>query len=264
MPTLSAPPPQVTSQLHASPTTRATPLSKLAVDIKGPINAADPSPSAKRYCLLFTCTSTRYRFAYFLKTKDEAVIFTEKLLNYLRSLSKPVLSIEQYSENPEDQSFFDSSMLELLKQHQITSAIKPFSEMKSDCGTEFVNEEMEQLLGNFGVFHSTTSPYSPHQNGIAERSNRTVFDLAAAAMHACGLAIRYWTHAVAYVVHVLNHLPCKALNLTSTPYIEVFGQVPDVSYFRTFGCDAYMVLPDNKRPSFGLRAVKGIFLGYSI
>jgi hypothetical protein len=173
-----------------------------------------------------------------------------------------VQSIEQYSNDPLDQSFFDNDILELLKTNQISAVIKPFIEMKSDCGTEFVNEDMQQLLGNFGVFHSTTSPYSPHQNGIAERSNRTVFDLAAAVMHACGIAIRYWTHAVAFVIHTLNHLPCKALNLISTPHIEVFQQVPDVSYFRTFGCDAYMVLPDNKRPSFGLRAVKGIFLGY--
>jgi hypothetical protein len=135
--------------------------------------------------------------------------------------------------------------------------------MKSDCGGEFVNAEMSTMLGDLSVFHSTTSPYSPHQNGIAERSNRTIFDLAAACMHACGLAIKFWTHSVAYVVHTLNYLPNFALNLQSTPYLKVFGNVPDVGYFRVFGCDAYMVLPDTKRPSFGLRAVKGIFVGYN-
>ena len=82
-------------------------------------------------------------------------------------------------------------------------------------------------------------------------------------MHQSGLAIKHYTHAVQYVIHTLNHLPNRALNYKSTPYIEIFKKVPDVSYFRTFGCDAYMVLPENKRPSFGLRAVKGIFLGYS-
>jgi hypothetical protein len=153
-------------------------------------------------------------------------------------------------------------MKEMLNSHNVKSHIQAFSEMKSDNGTEFMNADMEELLDKNGIFHSTTSPYTPHQNAVAERTNRTVFDLAAACMHACGISIKHWTHAVSYVIHTLNHIPNKALNLTSTPYIQVFNAIPDVSYFRTFGCDAYLVLPEHKRPSFGLRAVKGIFIGY--
>jgi hypothetical protein len=255
--------PPKTSSLHSHPTLPAPPLTKFAVDLKGPINSGDSSKSAKKYCIIFTCVSSRYRFAGFLKSKDETVFYTEKLIKYLRSISKSISSIEQYSDKENDDYIFDNSMNELLKKNDIVSLVKPFSEMKSDCGGEFINAEMISMLGDNEVFHSTTSPYSPHQNGIAERSNRTVFDLAAACMHACGLAIKFWTYAVQYVIHTLNYLPNQALQLQSTPYITVFGIVPDVGYLRVFGCDAYMVLPDTKRPSFGLRAVKGIFVGYN-
>jgi hypothetical protein len=250
------------STLHLDPTIIPPALSKLAVDIKGPINVADKSYKAKKYALIFTCITTRFRFVSFLKTKEESVKYTEKLLNYIRSLDKVIDTIEQQENSLEEDSFFTPAMQEILRTRDIKSRIKPFSEMKSDNGTEFVNTDMELLLDKHGVFHSTTSPYTPHQNAIAERSNRTIFDLAAACMHACGISIKHWTHAVSYVIHTLNHVPNKALSLTSTPYIQVFKAIPNVSYFRTFGCDAYLVLPEHKRPSFGLRAVKGIFIGY--
>jgi hypothetical protein len=253
----------LTSSLHSTPAIKTPPLTKFAVDLKGPINSGDKSLSAKKYCILFTCMSTRQRFVGFLRNKDEAAKYTENLIKYLRSIYKTVISVEQVSNVADDNTIFTDNMLHIFRQNHIEPIIKPFSELKSDCGGEFVNVDMSEMLGEFDVFHSTTSPYTPHQNGIAERSNRTVFDLAAACMHACGLAIKYWTHAVKFVIHTINHMPNQALLLSSTPYIEIFSTVPDVSYFRIFGCDAYMVIPDSKRPSFGLRAVKGIFIGYN-
>ena len=178
--------------------------------IRNSINCGDKSAASKKYCILFTCTTTRQRYVGFLRNKDESVKYTENLIKYLRSIYKSVKSIEHYSPNTNDASVFDNKMRELLKTYEIEPIIKPFSELKSDCGGEFVNADMNEMLGNFDVFHSTTSPYSPHQNGIAERSNRTVFDLAAACMHACGLAIKYWTYAVKYVIDTLNHLPNRA------------------------------------------------------
>jgi len=87
-------------------------------------------------------------------------------------------------------------MIDLLRNLKVTSTRQLFSEMHSDNGTEFINAEMESLLEESEIIHSTTSPYTPHQNGIAERTNRTVFDLAAACMHHSGLAIKHYTYAV--------------------------------------------------------------------
>lgn len=112
------------------------------------------------------------------------------------------------------------------------------------------------------VHHERTSPYSPHQNAIAERSNRTVFELAAAIMYDANTPLMLWEYAVSTVIHVLNLMPNKALHLISTPYIDIFGRAADVSHLRVFGCDAYLLHPEHKRPTFGLRALKGIFIGY--
>jgi hypothetical protein len=50
------------------------------------------------------------------------------------------------------------------------------SEMKSDRGTEFLNDDMEDLLGNHAIFHSTSSPHSPHQNGINDAPPNRPFE----------------------------------------------------------------------------------------
>ena len=135
----------------------------------------------------------------FLASKDETVTYTAKLIAYLRKIDKPVTSIEEFSTSDDDHShFFSLPINDLLTSYDIKSKIISFSEMKSDRGTEFVKTDMENLLDDNRIFHSTTSPHSPHQTGIAERSNRTVFDLAAAYMHACGMAIKHCIICSAY------------------------------------------------------------------
>ena len=67
---------------------------------------------------------------------------------------------------------------------------------------------------------------------------------------------------MANAVYVWNRLPQYALSDETTPYFLVEGHKPDVSHLRVFGCDAYAHLPDPKRPSFGVKAVKCIFVGY--
>jgi hypothetical protein len=101
-----------TSGLFINPDiTIIPPCTKLVTDIKGPI-----ANGTKKYCLLFTCVTTRYRFGYYLKNKDETIKCTQHLILYLRKL---------------------------LPYH---TTILPMSELKSDNGTEFINSDMKDLL----------------------------------------------------------------------------------------------------------------------
>ncbi|SPO29036.1 uncharacterized protein UTRI_05610 [Ustilago trichophora] len=55
---------------------------------------------------------------------------------------------------------------------------KKLSMLLSDNGGEFVNKEMDDYMRRRGIVHRRTAPYTPQQNGIAERMNRTVMDMA--------------------------------------------------------------------------------------
>jgi len=67
---------------------------------------------------------------------------------------------------------------------------------KSDNGGEFTSNEVKEYLNNANIKHETTSPYTPFQNGIAERSNRTIFECALATMIPAQVKPFLWTYAV--------------------------------------------------------------------
>jgi transposase InsO family protein len=50
--------------------------------------------------------------------------------------------------------------------------------IRSDNGTEFKNSQIEDFLEEEGIKHEFSSPYTPQQNGVVERKNRTLLDMA--------------------------------------------------------------------------------------
>jgi hypothetical protein len=72
----------------------------------------------------------------------------------------------------------------------------------------------------------------------------------------------FWPKAVNWLVHVLNRSPTLAVrNITPK---EAWSQIkPSVSYFKIFGCTAYVHIPDNKRTKLDDRSLKCVFLGVS-
>jgi transposase InsO family protein len=50
--------------------------------------------------------------------------------------------------------------------------------IRSHNGTEFKNSQIEEFLEEEGIKHELSSPYTPQQNGVVERKNRTLLDMA--------------------------------------------------------------------------------------
>lgn len=237
-----------------------TSLSHFVVDLKGPL---PKSLHGNKYCMILTSSVNRIRKVYFLKSKDQTSKFFKEFLADMAHLQQEVQAIYQYQQtSSQTDTVFTDDSADLLNSKHIPFKVLPFTEIKSDNGREFVNSDTRELFQDNHVHHFTTSPYSPHQNGIAERSNRTVFELAAAMLHDSHLTVSFWEHAVKSVVHVLNLLPNRALQLKSSPFSSIFNRPADISHLRVFGADIYMLLQEHQRASFGLRAVKGIFVGY--
>eukprot|EP00253_Pinus_taeda_P014971 PITA_14971 len=89
-----------------------------------------------------------------------------------------------------------------------------------------------------GMRRQHTTTYTPQQNGIAERKNRTVVEMARCMLQTKGLSNFYWGDAVATAVYILNHSPTSALE-NMTPYEAWYGKKPNVNHFKVFGCLAY-------------------------
>ena len=86
-----------------------------------------------------------------------------------------------------------------------------------------------------------TAPYTPEQNGVAERKNRTVVEMARSLLKGKHLPIQFWTKTIATVVYLLNISPTKAV-MNRTPFEAWYGMKPSVRHLRIFCCIAYALV----------------------
>ena len=193
-------------------------------DVWGP--ARTESIGGYRYFITFTDAKTRRTMTYFGKTKN---IVLEKFRYY--------------------KSFVETQTGKRLKK------------LRVDNGKEYVNKAMEDYLQEEGILLETTAPYSPAQNGIAERLNRTLVERARAMLIAKSLPKFLWAEAIAYATYLKNRSPTRALKEPITPEEAFFGQKPDVSVIQEFGTNCWVLIPDEQRGKLDAKSAKRIFIG---
>ncbi|KAM0826297.1 hypothetical protein ACQ4PT_068956 [Festuca glaucescens] len=132
---------------------------------------------------------------------------------------------------------------------------------RSDRGGEFNSGDFRQLCDTSGIRHFTTAPYSPQQNGVVERRNQTVVEMARCLLKSMHMPSRFWGEAVRTAVYILNRSPTRALD-GFTPYEQWHGKKLSVHHMRVFGCVAHV-----KRIGPGInkladRSTMMVFIGY--
>ena len=81
-----------------------------------------------------------------------------------------------------------------------------------------------------------TVSHNPHQNGVAERLNRTLMDLVRAMLRHSNVDKGLWAEALAAAVHIRNRVTTRALGSKTTPFDVMYGRKPSVGHLRVFGC----------------------------
>ena len=134
--------------------------------------------------------------------------------------------------------------------------------LRTDNETEYVNNEFCSFLSAQGILHQTTCPDTPPQNGVAERKNRHILEVARSLMYAMNVPKFLWSEAVMTAVYLINRTPSRLLGW-KTPYEMLRGVNEFIVPPKVFGCTCFV---RDHRPSVGKldpRAVKCIFVGYS-
>lgn len=133
--------------------------------------------------------------------------------------------------------------------------------LRIDRGGEFNSISFTVFCNEEGIKHYTTAPYSPQQNGVVERRNQSVVEMARCMLKTKRVPSKFWGEAVTTAVYVLNRCPTKSVQ-GKTPYEAWHGIKPKVDHLRTFGCVGHV-----KRVGPGLnkladRSTKMVLLGY--
>lgn len=119
--------------------------------------------------------------------------------------------------------------------------------LESDNDTEYTKKEMDELLKSNGITRRLTSPYCPEQNGVSERKNRSLLDVAHCLLIQSSLPSKFWAEAANTANYIRNRCPTKSLN-GITPDEIWDGKASDVSHFQNFECKAFHL---NNRPGNG-------------
>jgi transposase InsO family protein len=112
--------------------------------------------------------------------------------------------------------------------------------IRSDNGTEFKNTQIEDYLDEEGIKHEFLTPYTPQQNGVAERKNMTLIEIARTMLDEYKTFNRFCTKAINTTCHATNRLYLHKL-LKKTPYELLTSNKSNVSYFRVFGSKCYVL-----------------------
>lgn len=184
---------------------------------------------------------SRGKAKYFLTLTDDYSRWTE--VRFLRRKSEVLQAFKNFK---------------ILVEKQTGRKIKY---LQSDNGKEFCNEEFDRFLRKEGIARKLTTPYTPQLNGVAERKNRTLMEMARCMMTQSRLPISFWAEAVATANFIRNRCISRTLG-DKTPYELWHERRPNVKHMRTFGEIAYML---DKAPGKGKLEPRGLrctFLGY--
>jgi transposase InsO family protein len=193
-------------------------------DVCGPMSR--PSPKGAKYFVIFKDDFSGYVFIYFIKLKSEVEALFRQLVQRI---------------------------LVETGQHVAT--------LRSDNGGEYFSNKFEEWLKENGIKHESSAPKTPEQNGVSERSNRTIVEPARSMLHAAGLPIELWVEASNTAVYIKNRVVSRSRE-GKTPYELWKGIKPNFSHLRVFGADAYVHVPKDERTKFDPKAIKCIHVGY--
>jgi transposase InsO family protein len=128
--------------------------------------------------------------------------------------------------------------------------------IRSDNGSEFKNSRIEDYCDEKGVKHEFSAKYTPQQNRVVEKKNRTLIDMARSMLSEYNISDTFWAEAINIACHASNRLYCHRL-LKKTPYKLIFGRKPNISYFRVFGCKCYILKKGTRLSKFQKNVMKG-------
>ncbi|XP_057826602.2 retrovirus-related Pol polyprotein from transposon TNT 1-94 isoform X1 [Cryptomeria japonica] len=217
----------VKNPFHKSDSRAKERLEFIHSDLCGPMSVA--SPNGFLHYVIFIDDFSRKTWIYFLKSKE-----SEEVLNRFKEFKA-------------------------LVENTTGNRIKC---LRSDNGGEYTSSIFYDFCIKVGIKREFCVPYNPQQNGVAERKNRTIVEVARAMIHDQDLQPFLWAEASKTTVYIQNRCPHRALK-DVTPEEAFTGIKPDINHLRIFGSPMYVHVPKEKRTKLDPSGKKGILVGYN-
>nr|GEU78645.1 hypothetical protein [Tanacetum cinerariifolium] len=200
-------------------------LHLLHMDLCGPMHVE--SVNGKKYILVIVDDFSRFTWIKFLRSKDEAPDF----------------------------------IIKFLKMIQVRLKV-PVRRIRTDNGTEFVNQTLRDYYEEVGISYETSVARSPQQNGVVERRNRTLIKAALTMLIYTQASLFLWAEVVATACFTQNRSIIR-LRHGKTPYELLHNKLPDLSFFYVFDALCYSTNNNDNLGKLQPKPDIGIFIGYA-
>lgn len=132
--------------------------------------------------------------------------------------------------------------------------------VRSDHGGEYMSDALGAYFKSKGIMHQMSAPYTPEQNGAAERLNRTLLEKVRSMLIDAELPHALWAECIVSANYLRNRSPVHGQK--KTPWEAFFGTKPDVSHLHVIGCKAFVHVQKQHRKKLDAVSTAGVFVGY--
>ncbi|RVW90198.1 Retrovirus-related Pol polyprotein from transposon TNT 1-94 [Vitis vinifera] len=139
--------------------------------------------------------------------------------------------------------------------------------LRTDNAREYYHNILGSYLLENGIVHQSSCIDTPQQNGVAERKNRHLMEVARSLMIASNMPKQLWGEAILTATYLINRMPSRILQfktlcqilLAAYPSARIISSIP----VKVFGCTAFVHIHKSQRSKLDPTTTKCIFLGYS-
>lgn len=136
----------------------------------------------------------------------------------------------------------------------------------TDNGTAYFNSILDNYFLSNGILHTSSCAGTSQQNGIAERKDRHLLEIARALMFTSSVPKIFWGEAILTTIYLINRMLSRVLKY-NTPLWTLLQTYPDAHHvsnlpLKTFGCASYVHVSSPNHSKLDPRALKCVFLGY--
>lgn len=210
-----------------SPVTKAKrPLEKIHSDLAGPITPM--SLDGNKYLITFTDDYSRFSWVFPCERKSQC-------LEIFKVFKKAV-------ENELDQKI---------------------AFLHCDNGGEYSSKEWNHYVRQEGIQMQYTVPHTPEQNGVAERLNRTLFNMARCFVNDSSDLIKpLWAELMRTACYIKNRIPTSANQGFKSSYEMLFNRPPSISHLKVLGSKCFSNKTGKQTGKLDERAIECVLVGY--
>jgi len=137
---------------------------------------------------------------------------------------------------------------------------KKIKTLRTDNELEYCNSKFDEFCKNSGIKHETSCVYTPAQNGVAERFNRTLIERTKCLLFDAKLTKKFWAEAINWSTYLMNHSFSTVHE--GIPHEKFYDQRVNMTKLKLFGSKVMVMIPKEKRRKLDANSVEMVFTGY--